>query len=43
MYFNININNLINSGSDSGSVIIDFFVITFKILYNILIEPYIIY
>jgi len=40
MYFNININNAINSGTDTESVMINFFVITFKILYNILIEPY---
>ena len=40
IYSNININNAINSGSDTDSVIINFFVITFKILYNILIEPY---
>ena len=43
MYLNININNAINSGSDTESVIINFFVITFNILYNILIEPYKIY
>ena len=43
MYFNININNAINSGSDTESFIINFFVITFNILYNILIEPYKIY
>jgi hypothetical protein len=43
MYLNININNAINSGSDTESVIMNFFVITFNILYNILIEPYKIY
>ena len=31
------------AGSDNESVIINFFVITFKILHNILIEPYKIY
>ena len=43
IYSNIDINNAMNSGTDTESVIINFFVITYNILYNILIEPYKIY
>ena len=41
--WDIDITGAINRGSDSESSIINFFLISFNILYNILIKPYIVY
>tara|TARA_B110001452_G_scaffold255616_1_gene248219 strand:+ start:1479 stop:1748 length:270 start_codon:yes stop_codon:yes gene_type:complete len=41
--WNIDIKREINKGRDSDSGIINFFLISYNILYNILIKPYIVY